>query len=283
MSAKRRILNPCDGCAVRRVKCEDLKPCYQCRVRGLQCTSMYLRKKRGPRGGPRHTTYEKVEEFQESIRDKNPRRHDTESPNVDDIGTADGNHETDDQMGLSPMSSPCSLPPTVQPFSIPMDKYRHFIHLFQQQAFPIWPVVNSDDLLADLHADLSQPDTNPETFALAASLCAATIAQLRLPEHTLSPQRNVATSFHFVSECLRLRQLYDYRETYSIASVLIPFFLHIHYANSNKLRTAGLFLRESITYVQAMQLGSPQTYQHVNERERGLRLRIYWLLFISER
>jgi hypothetical protein len=158
-----------------------------------------------------------------------------------------------------------------------MDEYRHFIHLFRQHAFPIWPVVDSDDLLAQL----SQPDPDPEALALAASLSAATIAQLRLPEHT--PARNTKSSLQFATECLWFRELYDYRSTYSTASVLIPFFLHIYYANDNKLRTAGFYLRESITYVHAMELGQPHAHPHLGKAERSLRLRIYWLLFISER
>ncbi len=161
-----------------------------------------------------------------------------------------------------------------------MDEYRHFLHLFRQQAFPIWPVVDADDLLTRL----SQPDPDPETLALAASLCAATIAQLRLAEHDAPGASNAKQlAAQFATECLWFRELYDYRETYSTAAVLVPFFLHIYYANTNKLRTAGFFLRESITYVHAMELGQPQTYGHLAGAERSLRLRIYWLLFISER
>lgn len=167
--------------------------------------------------------------------------------------------------------------PTVHPTPIRPDDYCHFISLFREQAFSIWPVVDTDDLLTKLN----QPSPSPETLAFAASLCAATIAQLRLPEHTAS--RNAISSLRFTAECHRFRELYDYRETHSTASVLIPFFLHIYYANANKLRTAGLLLRESIAYTHAMDLGSPQLHEHLDKKEQTLRLRIYWLLFISER
>ena len=159
-----------------------------------------------------------------------------------------------------------------------MEDYCHFVHVFQQQAFGIWPVVNAESLLEQL----GQPNPKPETLALAASLCAATIGQLRLAEDD-TPAPNAKSASQFVTECLWFRERYDYRETYSTASILIPFFLHIYYANTNKLRTAGLFLRESITYVHAMRLDQPETYQHLDKGERSLRLRIYWLLFISER
>lgn len=167
--------------------------------------------------------------------------------------------------------------PTAHPCPITPNDYRRFIQLFQEQAFSIWPVVNSDDLLAKL----DQPDPDPETLALAASLCAATIGQLRLPEHRES--QDAISSLRFTNECLRFRDLYDYRETYSTASVLIPFFLHIYYANAGKLRTAGLLLRESIAYAHAMDLGQPQPHENHDKKEQTLRIRIYWLLFISER
>ncbi len=159
-----------------------------------------------------------------------------------------------------------------------MDDYRHFVYVFHEQAFGIWPVVSAENLLEQL----GRPNPNPETLALAASLCAATIGQLRLAEDG-TPAPNAKSASQFVTECLWFRERYDYRETYSTASILIPFFLHIYYANTNKLRTAGLFLRESITYVHAMRLDQPETYQHLDKGERSLRLRIYWLLFISER
>ena len=201
---------------------------------------------------------------------------DPPSSSGDDGTETDASCERDRQDGWPP------TPAVVHPHQlIPMREYRRLIQIFHQQAFRIWPVVDGDDLLAKL----SQPDPDPETLALAASLCAATIAQLRLPEHTgaVTPLRNAISSSHFATECLWLRELYDYRENYSIAAVLIPFFLHIYFANINKLRTAGLLLRESITYVHAMRLGQPETYRHLEKGERCLRLRIYWLLFISER
>lgn len=300
MSLKTRIRYPCDGCTVRRVKCEDIKPCSQCRVRGIQYTSIQARQKRGPKGGPRDATSTKIRQFQKLIRDSHVR--DRSFPNTSTTSSidgteTDGNHESSSPSGWSPAPSAppapaqCNCgsespaprrgvlpgPPTVHRNLIPLEEYRCFIRLFHQQAFPIWPVVSADDLLGQL----SQPDPDPECLALAASLCAATIAQLRLPEHM--PTRNSKSSLQFATECLWFRERYDYRETHSTASVLIPFFLHIYYANANKLRTAGFFLRESIAYVHATKLGQPQTYQHLDEGERALRLRIYWLLFISER
>ncbi len=304
MSLKVRIRNPCDGCTLRRVKCEDAKPCYQCRARGIQCTTIQTRQKRGPKGGPRHATSTKIREFQKGIRRSRTQGTQSSPSSTSQSTSSVSGADTEPESGQNSSSpSGCSpapesesgTPPLRRPSRvrassrastvsmvhsnpIVMDDYRHFVHVFHEQAFGIWPVVNAENLLERL----GQPNPNPETLALAASLCAATIGQLRLEEDD-TPAPNTKSASQFVTECLWFRERYDYRETYSTASILIPFFLHIYYANTNKLRTAGLFLRESITYVHAMRLDQPETYQHLDKEERSLRLRIYWLLFISER
>ncbi|KAF4459384.1 sucrose utilization SUC1 [Fusarium albosuccineum] len=281
MSSRLRNANPCDGCALRRVKCQETRPCHECRVRGIECTVLRVRRKRGPKGGPRSATKAKVEAFQRNIKDA--QLQDSAACSTDDTQTSP-NDDATSQSSRSQRLESLSLPRTpsapsspLPHYRLPLDIYRRFLHIFKRQAYSIWPVVNSNDLFAKITRD----DKDYEAHALAASLCAATIAQLRVSEHT--PLRNTVSSLQFATECLQFRELYDHRETFTIASVLIPFFLHIYYANANKLRTAGLFLRESITYVQFLELGHPETYSNLDKRERSLRLRVYWLLFISER
>lgn len=255
-----RNSNPCDGCTLRRVKCEAGRPCYECKVRGIECTTLRARQKRGPKGGPRVKTRQKVEDFQRSIREA-----------AQGKGQGDGESE--------PASSVPAVPaaPPDRYGRLPLEEYCRVIEIFRRNVYAIWPVINSDDLPAKLRRD---PD-DYESWALAASLCASTIAQLRLEEHTTS--LDTTSSLRFAHDCLKMREMYDYRESYSLSSVLIPFFLHVYYANSDKLRTAGYFLRESVTFVHALELGRPDTYAHLSERDQSLRLRLYWLLLVTER
>lgn len=167
---------------------------------------------------------------------------------------------------------------TEGPDRIPIDDYHRFIRIFRKRAYPVWPVINCDELLSKLETS----DCDYESWALGAALCAATIAQLRLPEH-VEGENHLASSSRFVKDCLRFRDLYDFRESYSLASLLTPFFLHMYYANADKLRTAAYFLREAITFMQGMELGLPETYAHLDKRERSLRLRIYWIMVVTER
>ncbi|KAF5018252.1 hypothetical protein F66182_9781 [Fusarium sp. NRRL 66182] len=262
MTTRLRNANPCDGCALRRVKCEEGRPCHECRIRGIECTVLRARKKRGPKGGPRSTTKAKVERFQKSITNLN-----NQSLNGAEIADQDNSD--------SPSGS--SRSPPRPPYRLPLDEYQRILDISKQKTYSIWPVFNADHLLTNIKDN----DQDYESHALAASLCAATIAQLRLPEH--AGPRNTPSSLQFAAECLQLRELYDYRETFTVASILIPFFLHVYYANANKLRTSGLFLRETVTYVQLMQLGDVETYSHLAKQEQALRIRVYWLMLISER
>jgi hypothetical protein len=282
MSTIIRRSNPCDGCTLRRVRCDETRPCSQCQVRGLQCTSLQVRKKRGPKGGPRRATKAKVESFQKTMQatlSQNP-PPDTQSINGqqqihDEPGKS--NYGRSPEFGFTSRTRVGTPEPSLLPYEVSLDDYRRFIGVFKQKASLIWPVINSEDLLFKL----DRPDLDWETLALAAALCAATVAQLRLPEHNQS--LSSISSRLFVAECLRFRTLYNYYETHSIASILIPFFLHIYYANLEQRPTAGFFLRESITYIHIMRLDRPETFSHLGSSERSHRLRVYWLLFISER
>ncbi|KIW79165.1 hypothetical protein Z517_05777 [Fonsecaea pedrosoi CBS 271.37] len=160
--------------------------------------------------------------------------------------------------------------------NIPMHVYERLLEVFRLRLYSVWPIVSHDELITALRSN--QEDY--ESYSLAAALCAAVIAQLRLPEHVVSSR---SSSSELVAEAQRLRQLFEYREQYSMSSLLTSFFLHIYYANADKLRTAGFYLRETLTYAHGLKLHQLDTYTGIDSRERQLRLRVYWILFISER
>ncbi|CAM1505989.1 Fc.00g116260.m01.CDS01 [Cosmosporella sp. VM-42] len=294
----------------------------ECTSRFLTCTSFRTQKKRGPKG-MKPATARKVQEAQKRLRKQREEQHQlelntqrqqqqvdqeqdeqqqqphqqkqSESPNPDGL-----NHESSSECGssqnsslaskdeLSPQATPCiqnlgfqfptgKSQPSILPEQLPLATYCEILTLFDERLYPVWPVVTADALIAKLTAD----ENDYESWALAASLCAATIAQLRLQEHT--DIWDVPLSHNFSCTSQRLRELYDYRESYSFSSLLTPFFLHIYFANTGKLRTAGIYLRESITYVHGLSLDQPETYHTLNDRERSFRLRLFWLVFISER
>jgi hypothetical protein len=161
---------------------------------------------------------------------------------------------------------------------LPLSAYLEFLEIFRRRLYPVWPIVSYDDLISRLRAD----DHDFEAYALAGALCAAVIAQLRLPEHEASFVP--ISSRHFEIEARRMRNLFDYGENFSMASLLTSFFLHVYFANANKLQTAGLYLREAITYGHGLGLHLIEASPSLDAiSEQQLRLRVYWILFISER
>ncbi|RYP10757.1 hypothetical protein DL764_000453 [Monosporascus ibericus] len=249
-----RTSNACDGCTLRRVKCRGGSPCTECCKRSVDCTFLRARRKPGPKG-PRPSTGQRIREFQNN--------------EVFRIGRKTA--ELSDDRVYGPLSSPLRHP------SVPIDQYCRYTEIFKQRLSAVWPGIDCDALLLRL----AQCQDDHETRSLAAALCAAVIAQLRLPEHT--EPLNGISSHRFALDAEHFRTLFDYRESLNIFSVLTSFFLHIYYANTQKLRAASLLLRESVSIAQGMRLDQPTTYNKLGRIERTLRLRLFWLLFVSER
>lgn len=274
-----RASNTCDGCALRRVRCDAKRPCGECQKRSLPCTTFRVKRKRGPKG-PRQTTNNKVREFQRHLQESPP---ESEGPTPFSMGSPDE----------SPSPRPCSAEkPAVGPALVyrrqPLAAYCRFLDVFRTRMYSVWPIVSCDALVRRLIED----EDDYESWTLAASVCAGVIAQLRLPEHhwdrgqahpgsTTSP--GPVSSHGFAADAEHFRTRYDYREQISVSSLLASFFLHIFYANDDRLRAAGLYMRESLTQAHILGLHRSDTYIAMPEDDRELCLRVYWVLFISER
>ena len=250
-----RIAHPCDGCSLRRVRCSGGQPCNECQNRSVVCSSLRTRKKRGPKG-PRSRTSEKIESFQQQLQKEK---------------------EQNSKARWREVATPESIPETNFAHRFTFEDYSPLLEVFRQRLYCIWPIVSYDDLVLKLRNDPS----DFESYSLASALCAAVIAQLRLQEYTTPI--GLATSKNFEAEAQRLRQRFDHHEHYTLSSLLTSFFLHIYFANCDKLRTAGFYLRESLTYAHGLQLQHPNTYANVGPAKRQFMLRTYWILFISER
>lgn len=293
-----RTQNACDGCTIRRVKCQGTTlPCVECRRRSLECTFLRTRGKPGPKG-PRLSTAQKIKEFQRKnetfragrlITATTAAATTTTKLNSGDGGLNCGDSESHaarsaDVLQEGEEASPIPVGSLSRQLvgpgrpCLPVHAYTRYIEIFRQRLLAVWPVVDCDALLLSL----AQRKDDYETRSLAAAICAAVIAQLRLPEHMQATADGV-TSHHFALDADHFRTLFNYRETFTISSVMIPFFLHVYYSNTQKLRAGGLLLRECVSFAQAMRLDQPLTYSGLPRAERALRLRVFWILFVSER
>ncbi|KAH8174328.1 fungal zn(2)-Cys(6) binuclear cluster domain-containing protein [Sarocladium implicatum] len=282
---KVRIANPCDGCTIRRVRCEAERPCHECRKRGIPCTTLRARHKRGPKG-PRLETSRRVLEFQRNYAATHGPKAKRSNGPVDALGSdestqatvAEGSRLMDLDLNLSNRSQSSSLNSSEPGWHgrLSLESYGVFLKLMRDRMQCIWPVVDYDDLIVKF------ADENAHDFhALAASVCAATIGQLRLPEHLGQQKRSLA--HQFAQDSRSFRNQFDFMEDISVTSMLTSYFLHMYYVNAGKYSTAGFYMRECITYAQAMHLDRSETYDPLESHERSLKLRSYWLILITER
>lgn len=182
-----------------------------------------------------------------------------------------------DDTPTSPESSDVPLPSPVRR-RIPLCTYYTYIDIFRSQLYTVWPIVSTNKLKAQLW-DIE----NTESYALAAALCAATLAQLRLPGHSQAQEQSTVTSSDFVRECVRFRNDYNHQSSPSLESLLMSLFLHMYYANVDQIALATFALRDAITHAHLLNLGNGQQFKDCHIEEWQLRLRAYWILLVTER
>jgi hypothetical protein len=145
--------------------------------------------------------------------------------------------------------------------------------------YPVWPIVDVDDLIATLQQDSDNKDH--ERLALATSIAAATMAQLRLGRST--SDRSVTADI-LAAECLQARRRFDYRSRVNLDNVRTAFFLHVYYENQQPGGSESvLYLREAITMAQMMYLHREASYASLAAEEQKIRRRVLWLLFVTDR
>lgn len=163
---------------------------------------------------------------------------------------------------------------------IPLNVLAPSLYIYHVRMFPVWPIVNVEDMLAALQQDTEGEDT--ETFALATAIASATIAQLRLDQ---SPSvRDAITSHTLAAACLRARRSSKYKMRVNLNALRTSFFLHIYYENQEAGGIESLlYLREAITFAQVMNMHRESSYAALPPDQQQLRRRVLWLLFITER
>ncbi|UKZ78156.1 hypothetical protein TrVFT333_005890 [Trichoderma virens FT-333] len=161
---------------------------------------------------------------------------------------------------------------------VPSSAFEHYLGLYQQALYPVWPVVNIDTLLNRL-----QDSTDIEAYALAAAVSAVTIAQLKPASHEALGRFGGDDGAFMAAESSRARYEMDHLEHPSISVLLSSFFLHVSYANRGHIRKGAMLLREAITFAQMLSLDKAIHYASLPKLEAQRHLRTIWLLFVTER
>lgn len=243
--------SPCDGCFVRRVKCDRQRPCQTCQTRSQTCTYLRVRKRPGPKG-PRSSTHRKIEEIQRGA-------------------TAEPEMETPAEQSAAFCAAN---------FRISVTTYCTVLDIFRTRLYEIWPIVDVEHIKSQLRTR----NNDPTTCALAAALCAATLAQIRLwltPDP--SPDDLSVSAEDFAKECLRVRLENHNHQQPSLQALVTSIFLHMYYANRDQITPATISLREAITYADLMHLCHTPPSNKTQLKQWQMELRCYWILFITER
>jgi hypothetical protein len=156
-----------------------------------------------------------------------------------------------------------------------------YLEVYQERGYAIWPVVDTETLLARL---LTHPD-DMEAYGLASAICAATISQFQIDAEPGSPVEGHfrVSSALFETEAKRARDESDHMERLTIWSLLGTFFLHVYSANIGRMTASTVLLGEAITKAHIMGLHRLSYYQNMDVEQQQHNLRVYWLLFITER
>lgn len=149
--------------------------------------------------------------------------------------------------------------------------------------FPVWPIVNVDNLIVELQRGDQDSHDNLEAYALATSIVAATVAQLSLDQKD-GEYTCILRASDMVYECEKACNLIRYRSRLNLNTIRILFFLHIYHENQQPgCAESLLYLRESISVAQLMSLHQEKSYTGRDTEEQNLRRWILWLLFVTER
>ncbi|KAH9874597.1 hypothetical protein IAQ61_003787 [Plenodomus lingam] len=291
MAPRKGTRRACDPCSVRKVRCDGNQPCSRCEAASWECTYLKTHGKSGPKG-PRRTTEAAIRRLQErskstheDSRSNSEASFDAASPVTAEfpyIEPFPSLSKPDLEVkgwpdGVSP------IPPSVtsEPQRISISCISQYLEIYQTRGYGIWPVVDTETLVARL---LTHPD-DLEAYALATAICAAIVSQFSIDVQPGSPVEGHyrVSSGTFESEAKKARNESDHMENVTIYSLLGSFFLHVYSANVGRMHVSTVLLGEAITKAHMVGLHKTLYYKSMTPEQTQHALRIYWLLFITER
>lgn len=260
----------------------------------LKCTFFKARAKPGPKG-PRRSTAEAIQDLQFRQQVSMPQSdepHYNKSPSAiefDDVRSQSSHkvyqHQETAIEDLSwtqvYMTSGSSTIHSSVPTTIPFSSITHYLGIYASQGYSIWPVVDVEGVISHLLTD----GDDMEAYALATSVCAATMTQFQITDENAAIINGVQpiTAAAFDAEAKRALRCYDHNERMTVWSLLCSFFLSVYAANIGKTSTSTVRLSEAITFAHIIGLQKKEHYKGMVEDVQQHCLRVYWLLFITDR
>lgn len=272
------------------MRCDGNQPCARCEAAKWDCTYLKTHGKSGPKG-PRRTTEAAIRRLQErskssrdGSRSASETSFDTGSP-VNELPYLNpmpliGDHQTCSK-GWPEILSPTISTAIPEPQRIPIACLSQYLEIYQARGYGIWPVVDAEALTGRLLTH----SHDLESYALATSICAAIVSQFSIDVEPGSPVEGSyrVSSSAFELEAKRARNESDHLENITMSSLLSSFFLHVYSANVGRMNASTVLLGEAIFKAHVLGLHKPTHYQLMDSSQTQYALRVYWLLFITER
>lgn len=281
----------CDACKIRKVRCSEQPPCARCASIGIECTFNRRQATRGPRSLRAKTLQEirSIQDSQRQERGQSPSQYYgrgsigslPDDVSTDGIFSGDNQSTHDGETYLVGSGGGGSREPNRTPVSSLVVR----LCIYRLRLYPVWPILTAEDVIASL---LKNP-TDPATYACANAVCAAVIAQLKLPFEGRTDDNDFATAASMAAECARVKVMLQGGDGCdgpgaTLDMLRIAFFQHIYHENQNPGGPKSLiFLREAITIAQIMGLHRKSSYALLSPEEQQMRRRMLWLLFVTER
>ena len=283
----------CDPCSVRKVRCDGNQPCSRCEAASWECTYLKTHGKSGPKG-PRRTTEAAIRRLQErsksgysqdGSRSNSEASFDPGSPSPTEFPYIEQLPPISD-VEAEQIRWPDTISPTLpatqsQPQRISTSCISQYLDIYHARGYGIWPVVDAEALTARL---LTHPD-DVEAYALATAISAAIVSQFSIDAEPGSPVEGHyrVSSGVFEAEARRTRDQSDHMEHITVFSILSSFFLHVYSANIGRMNASTVYLGEAITKAHILGLHKTSYYEFMSIEQVQQNLRLYWLLFITER
>lgn len=288
--ANTRTTDPLLSRAAGKVRCDGNQPCARCEAAKWDCTYLKTHGKSGPKG-PRRTTEAAIRRLQErsktshhGSRSASETSRETGSP-VNELPYLTPLPHVGDA-NLDPKGWPDIVSPTLsaihqEPQRLPLACLSQYLEIYQVRGYGIWPVIDVQVLTARL---ITHPH-DLEAYALATSICAAIVSQFSIDVEPGSPVEGHyrVSSNAFELEAKKARNESDHLENVTMYSLLSSFFLHVYSANVGRMNASTVLLGEAIFKAHILGLHKPTHYQHLDVEQTQAALRVYWLLFITER
>lgn len=274
-----------------KVRCDGNQPCSRCEAASWDCTYLKTHGKSGPKG-PRRTTEAAIRRLQERSKGTHDEGSRSNSETSFDAGSPVSTELTYlDPISLmseadgEPKAWPDILSPTLsatphEPQRISIACLSQYLDVYSARGYGIWPVVDAEALTARL---LTHPD-DLEAYALATAISAAIVSQFSMDDSGSPLEGHYrVSSGTFEMEAKKARNECDHLENVTVFSLLSSFFLHVYSANVGRMNASTVLLGEAIFKAHIIGLHKANHYEHMTAEQTQYALRVYWLLFITER